>query len=81
MNKSFPISILAIMPILLLGCSGDPYFNSATITQVCEDGKINVWHSLNTVTSMENGNGYYFTDAKTNKIVIINGGDINITQD
>ena len=70
--------------IVLEGCSASlsrMSMGASTVTQVGNDGKVNTWHSKGKVLSEDSSDGWYFTDDKTGKVVIISGGSITITAD
>ena len=78
------IIILIATGVLLCGCSASlsrMSMGSATITQVGNDGKVKTWHSTGKVLSEDHSDGWYFTDDKSGKVVIISGGTITITAD
>ena len=85
MNKNLiMIGILIASSVLLTGCSASlsrMSMGASTVTQVGNDGKVNTWHSKGKVLSEDHSDGWYFTDSKTGKVVIISGGSITIVAD
>ena len=83
MNK-IKILIGILVVVSLSGCSASlsrMSMGASTVTQVGADGKVHKWHSQGRVLSEEGSDGWYFTDDKTNKVIIISGGSITIEAD
>ena len=84
MKQFISLIAIAIVASILVGCSASMArmsMGSATVTQVGNDGKVQTWHSEGKVLSEDHSDGWYFTDEKTHKVVIVSGGSITIIAD